>query len=42
MDTFRNLSFREVSEWRSLKSFIENLLVMEANKVNDEKYIIIL
>jgi len=37
VDTFRNLSIRAVSEGRSLKSFIENLLVMEANLMSDEE-----
>jgi hypothetical protein len=37
IDTFRNLSVRAVSEGRSLKSFIENLLVQEANTLNDEE-----
>jgi hypothetical protein len=36
-DIFRNLSFRAVSEGKSLKSYIENLLVMEANTVSDEE-----
>jgi len=35
--TFRNLSIRAASEGRSLKSFIENLLVMEANAMSDEE-----
>ena len=37
IDTFRNLSIRAVSEGLSLKSYIENLLVMEANAVSDEE-----
>ena len=37
IDTFRNLSIRAVSEGKSLKSFIENLLVMEANALSDEE-----
>ena len=37
IDTFRSLSIRAVSEGKSLKSFIENLLVMEANAVSDEE-----
>ena len=37
IDTFRNLSIRAASEGRSLKSFIENLLVMEANTMSDEE-----
>jgi hypothetical protein len=37
IDTFRNLSIRAVSEGKSLKSFIENLLIMEANSLNDEE-----
>jgi hypothetical protein len=37
IDVFRNLSIRAVSEGKSLKSFIENLLVMEANTVSDEE-----
>ena len=37
VDVFQNLSMRAVSEGRSLKSFIENLLVMEANAVSDEE-----
>jgi hypothetical protein len=37
VDTFRNLSIRAASEGRSLKSFIENLLVMEASAVSDEE-----
>jgi hypothetical protein len=37
MDTFRNLSIRAASEGRSLKSFIENLLVMESNSISDEE-----
>ena len=35
--TFRNLSVRAASEGQSLKSFIENLLVMEANAMSDEE-----
>ena len=35
--TFRSLSIRAASEGRSLKSFIENLLVMEANAMSDEE-----
>ena len=37
IDTFRSLSIRAVSEGRSLKSFIENLLVTEANVMSDEE-----
>jgi hypothetical protein len=37
IDIFRHLSVRAASEGRSLKSFIENLLVMEANTVSDEE-----
>ena len=37
IDTFRNLSIRAASEGISLKSFIENLLVMEANSLSDEE-----
>jgi hypothetical protein len=37
IDTFRNLSIRAVAEGKSLKSFIENLLIMEANTVSDEE-----
>jgi len=37
IDIFRNLSIRAVSEGLSLKSYIENLLVMEANAVSDEE-----
>jgi len=37
IDTFRNLSIRAVSEGRSLKSYIEHLLVMEANAMSDEE-----
>ena len=37
IDTFRNLSIRAVAEGKSLKSFIENLLVMEANTMSDEE-----
>ena len=37
MDTFRNLSIRAASEGRSLKSYIENLLVTEANSLSDEE-----
>jgi len=37
IDVFQHLSIRAVSEGRSLKSFIENLLVMEANAVSDEE-----
>ena len=37
MNTFRNLSFRAVSEGKSLKSYIENILIMEANAVSDEE-----
>ena len=36
-DIFRNLSIRAASEGRSLKSFIENLLMIEANAVSDEE-----
>ena len=35
IDTFRNLSIRAVSEGKSFKAFIENLLVMEANAMSD-------
>jgi hypothetical protein len=37
IDTFRNLSIRAVAEGKSLKSYIENLLVAEANTVSDEE-----
>jgi len=37
IQTFRSLSIRAASEGRSLKSFIENLLVMEANAMSDEE-----
>ena len=37
IDVFQYLSIRAVSEGRSLKSFIENLLIMEANAVSDEE-----
>jgi hypothetical protein len=37
IDTFRNLSIRAVSEGKSLKTFIENLLIMEANSMSDEE-----
>ena len=37
IDTFRSLSIRAVSEGKSLKSFIENLLVIEANALSDEE-----
>lgn len=35
--TFRILSVRAASEGRSLKSFIENILVEEANSMSDEE-----
>ena len=37
IDTFRNLSLRAVAEGKNLKSYIENLLVMEANTLSDEE-----
>ena len=37
MPAFRTLSIRAVAEGRSLKAFIENLLVMEANAMSDEE-----
>ena len=37
IDTFRALSIRAASEGKSLKSFIENLLVMEATAMSDEE-----
>jgi len=37
IDIFRNLSIRAASEGRSLKSFIENLLIVEANTMSDEQ-----
>jgi len=37
IDTFRNLSIRAASEGKSLKSFIENLLIMESNYLSDEE-----
>ena len=37
IDTFRNLSLRAVAEGKNLKSYIENLLVMEANALSDEE-----
>ena len=37
IDTFRNLSIRAAFEGRSLKSFIENLLIMEAKAMSNEE-----
>ncbi len=37
VSAFRTLSIRAVSEGQSLKSYIENLLVMEANSMSDEE-----
>jgi predicted CopG family antitoxin len=37
INIFQNLSMRAVSEGKSLKSYIENLLVMEANTMTDEE-----
>ena len=37
IDVFQYLSIRAAAEGRSLKSFIENLLVMEAGAVSDEE-----
>ena len=37
IDTFHNLSIRAVSEGKSLKSYIESLLIMEANALSDEE-----
>ena len=37
IDIFRNLSILAASEGRSLKSYIENLLTLEANAISDEK-----
>jgi len=37
IDVFQHLSIRAAAEGKSLKSFIENLLVMEANAVSDEE-----
>ena len=37
IDTFRNLSIRAASEGRSLKSYIENILMIEAKAVSDEE-----
>ena len=36
IDTFLNLSIKAASEGTNLKSFIENLLIMEANMISDE------
>ena len=36
-DTFRKLSIMAAAEGNSLKAFIENLLITEANFVNDEE-----
>ena len=36
IDTFRNLSIKAASEGINLKSFIERLLIMEANMISDE------
>jgi hypothetical protein len=36
-DTFRKLSIIAAAEGNSLKAFIENLLITEANFVNDEE-----
>ena len=36
IDTFRNLSIKAASEGTNLKSFIEKLLIMEANMISDE------
>ena len=35
-DTLKRLSFMAVSEGKSLKAFIENLLITEAKTMNDE------
>jgi len=37
IDTFRNLSIRAASEGLSLKSFIENLLIIEVSTMSDEE-----
>ena len=37
IDIFRNLSIRAASEGQSLKSYIENILVMEAKSASDEE-----
>ena len=37
MPAFRKLSVRAAAEGRSLKSFIENLLVAESNAMSDEE-----
>jgi hypothetical protein len=36
-DTFRRLSIRAAADGKSLKSYIEYLLVMEANCMSDEE-----
>ncbi len=35
-DTFKRLSMRAAAEGKNLKSFIENLLTVEANSMTDE------
>ena len=37
IDIFRNLSIRAAAEGKSLKAFIENILILEANALSDEE-----
>ena len=37
MDTFRNLSIKAAADGKSLKAFIEYLLIREAEAINDEE-----
>jgi hypothetical protein len=36
LDTFRNLSIKAAADGRSLKAFIEHLLIVEAKTISDE------
>jgi len=38
VDAFRRLSIKAAADGKSLKSFIENLLVIEANSISDEDF----
>ena len=37
MDAFRSLSIKAAADGKSLKAFIEYLLIQEANAINDEE-----
>ena len=37
LDILRNLSIRAAAEGRSVKAFIENVLILEANSLTDEE-----